>query len=288
MKHFKILIVLFLLSCVTHRTSAQNITVNPNITPADLVQNILINSSCIAIENVSASGNPSANGQSYASFTAGTNFPFSGGLVLSTSPSQNAEGPYNQADSKGVQVQSWNGDNDLNRALGINNSRQATVLEFDFTALTNSISFNYLFASNEYQFNYPCIYSDGFAFLIKEVGSSEDYKNLAVLPNLTTAVSATTVHPKINPITTPDGIVKGCDAENETYFNGYNSAVSPINYAGQTVVMNAYTDVVPNKKYHLKLVIADDETRQYNSAVFIQAGSFITRINFGQDRTADQ
>lgn len=286
MKHFKILIVLFLLSCVTNKTSAQNITVNPNITPADLVQNILINSSCIAIDNVSASGNPSANGQSYASFTAGTNFPFSGGLVLSTSPSQNAEGPYNQADSKGVQVQSWNGDNDLNRALGINNSRQATVLEFDFTALTNSISFNYLFASNEYQFNYPCIYSDGFAFLIKEVGSSEDYKNLAVLPNLTTAVSATTVHPKINPITTPDGIVKGCDAENETYFNGYNSAVSPINYAGQTVVMNAYTDVVPNKKYHLKLVIADDETRQYNSAVFIQAGSFVTRINFGQDRTA--
>lgn len=122
--------------------------------------------------------------------------------------------------------------------------------------------------------------------MIKEAGSSENYKNLAVLPNTSIAVSATTVHPKIENMNGAGGEpMIGCAAVNENYFDDYNTASSPINYAGQTVVMNASTDVVPNKKYHLKLVIADDATRQYNSAVFIEAGSFVTKINFGEDRT---
>ncbi|MDQ6531615.1 choice-of-anchor L domain-containing protein [Flavobacterium sp. LHD-85] len=286
MSQLRFLIPIFILCCFCHKSSAQNISVNNTATPTDLIQNVLINSSCVDIESVGASGNPTPNQQSYGSFTAGANFPFSSGIVLSTSPSKNAEGPFVQQNSKGVQVQGWNGDSDLNQALGINNSTQATVLEFDFVALTNSISFNYIFASNEYQNNFPCIYSDGFAFLIKEAGSSENYKNLAVLPNSATAVSATTVHPKINTINGSGGEpLIGCEAVNESYFNGYNTTSSPINYAGQTVVMNASTEVIPNKKYHLKLVIADDATRQYNSAVFIEAGSFVTKINFGEDRT---
>lgn len=285
MNHFRILFIVF--SCfLINKTSAQNISVNPNETPENLVQNILINSSCINIENVNASGNPRPNEQSYASFTSGTSgFPFSSGLILSTSPSKNAEGPYKESTSSGVQIQNWNGDDDLNKALGITTSTQATVLEFDFTSLTNSISFNYIFASNEYQSYYPCNFSDGFAFLIKEVGSSEEYRNLAVLPNSSIAVSSTTVHPKIKSVKIDGKTYDGCNPANESYFNGYNSSSSPINYAGQTTVMNAQTNVIPNKKYHLKLVVADDETRQYNSAVFLEGGSFITKINFGKDRT---
>lgn len=280
------LFTIFILCCFYNKISAQNISVDDTTTPSYLIQNVLINSSCIDVESVTALGNPNLGGQSYGSFTAGANFPFSGGIVLATSPSKNAEGPFYKQDSKGVRILGWNGDADLNKALGITNSTQATLIEFDFTALTNSISFNYIFASNEYQTNFPCTYSDGFAFLIKEVGSSEDYKNLAVLPNSTTAVSATTVHPKIETVKDSYGQpLEGCEALNESYFNGYNANGSPINYAGQTIVMNASTSVIPNKKYHLKLVVADDETRQYNSAVFIEAGSFITKINFGENRT---
>ncbi|WP_164515280.1 T9SS type B sorting domain-containing protein [Flavobacterium ustbae] len=286
MSQLRALLLLFILCCFCHKISAQNITVNATATPADLIQNVLINSSCIDTESVNATGNPTPNEQSYGSFTAGANFPFASGIVLSTSPSIKAQGPYVKEDSEGTKVPNWNGDADLNTALGINNSTQATVLEFDFIALTNSISFNYIFASNEYQNIFPCIYSDGFAFLIKEAGSSDNYKNLAVLPNTTVAVSATTVHPKIDPIIGSNGqTIDGCEAQNENYFNGYNTIASPVNYAGQTIVMNASTEVTPNKKYHLKLVVADDATRHYNSAVFIEAGSFLTKINFGEDRT---
>ncbi|MBZ4033274.1 T9SS type B sorting domain-containing protein [Flavobacterium sp. 17A] len=286
MNDVKLLFLICLLFFFGTKTNAQNIAVDPTVAPQDLVKNILINSSCINIENVNSSGNPTPNRNSYGSFTAGANFPFSGGVVLSTSSSVRAQGPFNRADSEGERIPGWNGDADLDTVLGITDSRQATVLEFDFTALSNSISFNYIFASNEYQSYFPCVYSDGFAFLIKEVGSTEPYKNLAVLPNTNIAVSANTVHPKINPVTLLDGKIEpGCEATNESYFERYNTTSSPINYAGQTVVMNAYTEVVPNKKYHLKLVIADDLTRQYNSAVFLEAGSFQTKINFGENRT---
>lgn len=285
MNYFKAL-SLVLLCLLSVEIKAQNITVDDSRTPQDLIKNILINSSCINIGSVNATGNPASNGQSYAYFNAGSSgFPFTGGIVLSTSPSRNAAGPFIRGNSIGVTNDSWLGDSDLNQALNNPESQQATVLEFDFVALTNSISFNYIFASNEYQTYYPCIYSDGFAFLIKEAGTSDPYKNLAVLPNTTTPVSSTTVHTLIDPAFANGTTYPGCPPLNEKFFNGYNTASSPINYAGQTVVMNAHTEVVPDKTYHLKLVIADDPTGQYNSAVFIEAGSFASNINFGADRT---
>lgn len=286
MNYIKAFFFISFMCLISQEIKAQNITVDATKTADDLVKNILINSACISIGTVSASGNPGTTGQSYASFSSGTSgFPFSGGIVLSTSPSKNAEGPFIEANSKGFSDAQWQGDADLNKALNNNQSTQATVLEFDFVAVTNSISFNYIFASNEYQTYYPCYFSDGFAFLIKEADTADDYTNLAVLPNTTTPVASTTVHTEINSVTISGQTFDGCDAINEKFFNGYNTANSPINYAGQTVVMNAYTTVVANKKYHLKLVIADDPTRQYNSAVFIEAGSFVSTINFGEDRT---
>jgi gliding motility-associated-like protein len=49
--------------------------------------------------------------------------------------------------------------------------------------------------------------------------------------------------------------------------------------------MNAKADVVPGETYHLKLVIADDKTGVYNSAVFIESGSFVSKVDFGEKRT---
>ena len=42
--------------------------------------------------------------------------------------------------------------------------------------------------------------------------------------------------------------------------------------------------VIPNKTYHIKLVIADEEEEYYDSAVFLEAGSFSSKIDLGQDR----
>lgn len=282
MSYFKSLLFMVFTFLISVDTNAQFININDQKTPHQLIKDDLINSPCIIITAPTGSGNPTiGGGNSYASFTSGTsNFPFKKGIVLSTTASKNTIGPFINENSLGESNSSWKGDEDLNNSLGIKTSTQATLLEFDFVALSNSLSFNYIFASNEYLGGFPCFYSDGFAFLIKKSGSSEEYKNLALIPNTNLPVLVTNVHPQIS-----SNNSGGCEAKNEIYFNGYNNISSPINYAGQTVVMNAKADIIPGVTYHLKLVIADDKTGNYNSAVFIESGTFVSKIDFGKNRT---
>lgn len=279
-----ILFYLFI-CCISVNAAAQSISVNDTFTAAQLVENVLVKSSCAAISNAVASGDDYSGSQkSYAYFNAGTSiFPFKEGVVLSTWSSQNSEGPFVR--NKGGGNSSWGGDSDLEQALNLTLTKNATVLEFDFVPLTNFISFNYIFASNVYQDYFPCDFSDGFAFLIKEKGSTGAYQNIAVLPNTLLPVSSTNVHPFIPPFNNSSGYSNsGCPAENESYFAGYNGSSSPINYSAQTVVLNAQGTVVAGKTYHIKLVMADDRNNEFDSAVFLEAGSFLPKIDLGSDR----
>ena len=266
------------------KAKAQYIKVDDTFNTQHLVEKVLVNSSCAQVANFSESGDTFTTGSKSLGFfdANGTSFPFKQGLFLSTWSSNNTPGPYvaNQGNNGS---KNWAGDADLDAALGIS-SINASVIEFDFVPLTDYVSFNYLFASNEYQENYPCSYSDGFAFLIKEKGSTAPYKNLAVLPGTTTPVSSKTVHPLINPIQNGSATFPGCPAINEIYFNGYNTFNSPINYVGQTKVLTAETKVTAGKTYHIKLVVADDQDERIDSAVFIEAGSFNVKIDLGPDR----
>lgn len=283
MKRLQTILFFAIICCNAISVSAQNITVDDSYNAQQLVENVLVNSSCATVSNFVASDDTFPLGQnSYGYFTnAGGNFPFKDGVVLSTSYAKKSIGPY---DTNLVNIVgndgdgAWPGDADLNQTLGIV-SVTATVLEFDFTPLTNFLSFDYIFASIEYYDKSPCSYSDGFAFLIKENIPGTIYKNLAVIPGTTTPVSSINIHPAV-----PQG---GCPAVNEQYFNGYNNATSPINYSGQTVIMNAQTDVVAGKSYHIKLVIANDKNEFYDSAVFLKAGSFAPKIDLGPDRLRD-
>ncbi|PKH68785.1 hypothetical protein CXF59_00415 [Flavobacterium sp. ALD4] len=274
--------------------SAQSIRVNDAYTAQSLeslesLVNILTNNStCATTSNYIVSGDTFSGTQnSYGSFdNQGGSFPFTTGIVLSTWSSKNAEGRFVR--SSGGGNSSWLGDIDLDEALGTI-SINATVLEFDFIPLTNFISFDYIFASNEYQDFFPCEYSDGFAFLIKENNATGSYTNIAVLPNTTTPVSSMNVRPLIPNFATdqPDIIIEGCPALNEEYFGQSNTSptnTSPINYAGQTKVLTAQASVIAGKSYHIKLVIADDDLKSYDSAIFLQAGSFVSKIDLGADR----
>jgi gliding motility-associated-like protein len=281
MKVLRTILLTLSLYCFNSQLQAQAISVDDTKNALGLVNLLTNNSSCMQTNNESVSGDSFTLGKnSYGSFTnSSPNFPFQSGVVLSTWNSTQSAGPFVR--NQGNNSNSWLGDSDLNQALKIN-SVNATYLEFDFTPLTNSISFNYFFASNEYQDDFPCKYSDGFAFLIKEKGSTVAYQNLAVIPNTTTAVSSMNIHPAINVTNlTP------CAATNESYFGQFNNSLtntSPINYAGQTKVLNATANVIAGKTYHIKLVIGDDRNPYYDSAIFIEAASFNSVIDLGTDR----
>jgi gliding motility-associated-like protein len=285
MKSIK-LSLFFSLFITLSNITAQVITIDDTKTAQQLIENVLVNSTCANVSNISGSGDAFTPGQqSFAYFNAnGSSFPLKEGIILSTSTSKNAIGPF--VSDEGGGSSAWLGDSDLNQILGIN-SANATVLEFDFIPLTNFINFNYIFASNEYQFYFPCDFSDAFAFLIKEVGSTSGYKNIAVLPGTNTPVSSINIHPTIDPRPlTSSSVHPGCPAINENYFNGYNTSASPINYSGQVIKLNAQANVIIGTKYHIKLVIADDKEERYDSAIFLEAGSFATSIDLGTDRTS--
>ncbi|GLB53548.1 T9SS C-terminal target domain-containing protein [Neptunitalea chrysea] len=273
MKRFFLLIILFYSSI-----QAQNVQVDAtSYTPQQLVENILINSGCVSNISVtnSVSGNFTDGMKSFGYFDgSGTSFPFEQGIVMSTGRLDNVPGPNNSLSDDNAN--NWGGDTDLNNTLGINNTLNATILEFDFTPSSSNIRFNYIFASEEYQENNSntCIYSDVFAFLIKPQGGT--YTNIAVIPNTTTPVQVTTVHPEIP---------GGCAAENESYFGSFNNSNAPINFNGQTAVLTAKADVTPNTVYHIKLIIADEQNYRYDSAVFLEAESFTTSVELGENHT---
>lgn len=257
---------------------SQNISVDSQTyTPQQLIEDILIDSNCITNVQVTntVGGNFNGTDQSYGFFDAtGTNFPFQNGIVLSTGRLTNVQGPNTSLSDD--DAPNWIGDADLELALQETNTTNATILEFDFTSIASQISFRYLFASEEYQEGDPntCQFSDLFGFLIRPIGNT-DYENIALVPGTNTPVKVTTVHPEIP---------NGCEAENEIYFESFNGDVSPINFNGQTKVLTATATIIPNQQYHVKLVIADEQNFRFDSAVFLEAGSFELTTDLGPDR----
>ncbi|GGE29586.1 T9SS type B sorting domain-containing protein [Psychroflexus planctonicus] len=256
-----------------------------------LIEEVLFdNSDCvedILITNT-VSGEFPDGMKSYGYFTAPSNssFPFQNGLVLSTGRLDNTEGPNNSLSDD--DAENWGGDQDLRDALNIPDNElltNATSISFNFTPKASQLSFQYIFASEEYQENNSntCVFSDVFAFLIRPQGS-QDYENIAVVPETTIPVKVTTVRPEIP---------NACPAENEEWFGQFNQsngadAVSPTNFNGQTEVLTAIANVEPDQVYEVKLVIADEANYRYDSAVFINGGSFEVGVNLGLDRIDDR
>lgn len=270
-------LILYITIALCSKTYGQYITTDEGFSAQHLVENVLINSTCASTSNWAVSGGDFGTTEnSFAYFDAsGTTFPFQNGIVLSTGKAINTQGPNSFLSDDGVGI-GWNGDADLQNALGLNNSYNATVLEFDFVPQGNKISFDYIFSSEQYLQNpssNQCNFTDGFAFLLKEVGTSE-YINLALIPNTTIPVKVNTVR----------GSGTICPPANEEYFDAFNNLEHPTNFNGQTKVMTAKADVIPGLTYHIKLVIADEGNARFDSAIFLGGGSFNFDIDLGIDR----
>ncbi|WP_228378841.1 choice-of-anchor L domain-containing protein [Chryseobacterium hispalense] len=233
-----------------------------------LVKDVLISggSTCSAanVSNVVVSPNLGVTDQnrSWGYFNkATTNFPFAKGIVLTTGYARKTGNNFQGTLSD---VLSSGGDVDLATALNVNNAnlRDATYIEFDFVPASTKVSFRYLFASKEYQSNFTCSISDGFALLLKKVGDPT-YTNLAILPS-GDPVSVTNIIPASLP----------CGPKNVQYFAGINNPQVETNFDGRTVPLTATATVIPGQTYHFKMVLADYQDSNFDSAVFLEAGSF--------------
>ncbi len=273
-KSLLIISSLFWIGCFS-----QAITVDTNTyTVPELVTDVLVNKACVPVTNITwrtGTNFGSSNGIGYFENTNPA-FPLPSGVILSTGNVANSPGP-NTTDLNDGNA-AWNGDSDLEATLlaaGITmTSTNATVLEFDFVPFSPNFNFQFLFASEEYG-NFQCLFSDAFAFLLtnKSTGITT---NLAVVPVSNEPISVVTIRNSL--------YNSSCSSENPAYFGtfngGSNAAGSATNFNGQTVVMNATSSTLtPNTPYHIKLVIADRQDYQADSAIFLGANSF----NVGQD-----
>ena len=121
---------------------------------------------------IQASGNVTPDGDER------TEFGFDDGIILSTGEVEDVEGPNENDMSTGFGRE---GDADLERLDGVGNTNDAAVLEFEFNVPdgTDTIGFNYLFGSIEYnQFVYS--FNDVFAFFVN--GTAPD-DNVAIVPD---------------------------------------------------------------------------------------------------------
>jgi hypothetical protein len=269
-KFFPFLLLLFF---ANSHVFAQYVQVSEGLAPQELITRNFLNG-CIEVSNVSSPVNGENLGiASFGSFQKGTsNFPLESGIVLSTGSA---------SDSGNIIVSpvlaegdaSWGSDLDLEASLGTGDFLNATSLEFDFVAATNTISFRYVFASEEYQDENACTSSfDSFVFLIKEIGASEPYRNIALVPNSRDFVGAGNIRPELPGL---------CVSKNEAFFEGFEAGAT--NFYGRTKVLTATTAIEPNQSYHIKLVIADQGDQFYDSAVFIEGNTFDVSIDLGDD-----
>ncbi|ALJ04394.1 hypothetical protein APS56_04240 [Pseudalgibacter alginicilyticus] len=256
---------------------SQLISVDSSIPLEQLILDNLIKNGCVEISNISSSINGSASGfSSYGQFSrAGSNFPFENGIVLTTGNAESAGNtPITPPLTEGAT--DWGSDADLENALQVTNTLNATSIEFDLISTSNNLQFNYLFASEEYFGTNPCNVSDGFAFLIKESAGLHAYRNIALVPGTTDPVNTNTIRTDIFNAT--GNLV--CPAQNTQYFDGLGNGDT--NYNGRTTTLTASTTIIPYTRYRIKLVIADQSDFQFDSAVFIEGNSFKT-VDLGDD-----
>uniref|UniRef100_UPI00278BC366 choice-of-anchor L domain-containing protein n=1 Tax=Flavobacterium aerium TaxID=3037261 RepID=UPI00278BC366 len=259
---------------------------NNQHTVQQLVENVLISSPCPLVSNIQSSTGTNYGGTNGIGYFEknGSSFAFNNGIVLSSGNALTTAGPETGTQG-GNDGYDWLGDPDLEAAIlagtGISmDSYNATYIEFDFVPIISAMSFNFIFGSDEYgSFQCGTTYSDAFAFLL--TGPDGVTTNLAVVPGTPIPVSVNTISNSL--------FNNSCSSQNPTFFdsyygypNGQNELADPLNLRGYTTPMIASATVIPGQTYHIKMVIADRGDPSYDTAVFLDGGSFdIGNVNLG-------
>ncbi len=257
---------------------AQGISVTNNTfpSPTEMV-NFLAGNSCLEITNAQWS-----SPQSVAYFNQnGSNFPFQEGVVIRSGQATFTQGQYtgnNLSSSVGNFTDPFL-QNLSNQSSGQSTAiKDVAFLEFDFVPISNAFSFDFLFASNEYG-EFQCISNDIFAFVLTNLATGVSV-NLAVVPSTGQAINVRSIRNA--------AFNSNCTSSNAELFgtfNVLNPGNSSLNMRGNTIPLNASAILVPNQPYRIRLAIADYGDSEFDSAIFVQAGSFETNFSIGDDIT---
>ena len=268
----KYLVLLLFITIGQHIKGIAQVNVTPNQTALALAQKLAGPGITILNPTLTCAANANGNFSVVSS-----NLGIDSGIVLTTGRASTLGGSYGINGPVAVNASTNNGtpgDPQL-APLALTTTYDACRLEFDLIPKGDSIRFDYVFGSEEYNNSTCGSYNDAFAFFISGPGITGQ-QNIARVPGTNIPVAVNSIN---SGVPSPTGNISNCTSMGPgspftTYY--VNNTGNTITYKGFTTVLRAVSPVLPCSTYHLKLTIADGGNGLYDSGVFIKAGSLKT------------
>ena len=265
-------LLLLFSSCLSINTWCQ-IDVNSTFTIEEYVNEILLGDGVEAF-NITYTGGASQLGY----MTGGEDvFTIGSGLVLSSDAAVNIAcefglcsdclgSAFNDADLLDIanSVPPLIGQN-----FSVSSVNDGCVLEFDFTASGDSISFSYVFGSDEYETWINTQYNDVFAFFLSGPGIVGEYASPAGFPDGAMNIAGVPDSDPPLPIT-----ISSVNSGTNSQYYVNNQSENGICILGYTQTFTAEAAVQCGETYHIKLAIADGSDTALESIVVLEEGSF--------------
>ena len=159
----------------------------------------------------------------------------------------------------------------------VSSINDVAVLEFDFIPTSDSLSFNYVFGSEEYFAFENSQYNDVFGFFLSGPGITGPYSSPSYHPN--GSINLAIVPGSNPPLPITISSVNSVTPINSQFFVDNQGGLDTIAYAdGYTTVLTANATVQCGETYHIRLAIADGSDSGLSSFVWLQAGSFSSPV----------
>ncbi|MFN8393802.1 MAG: OmpA family protein [Bacteroidia bacterium] len=242
--------------------------VDTSYTPTELVSDVLLGRR-VDVRNVRYVGSKLA----IAAFKDSSETPLiQDGILISTGKVFNACGPNKRANTS-LNI-GTRGDHAL-EVLGKGMTFDAAYLEFDFVPAMETVTFNFVFGSEEYTEYVNTQFNDVFAFWISGPGY-HGAKNLAVVPKNSAPITVNTVNHIYNRANYIDNnpFDRLSNLKKEKLEKLYPDLMANYEFDGFTTLLTAEARVKPGGTYHIKIAIADVSDGRYDSAVFLEGKSF--------------
>jgi len=240
------------LLAATAQAALQTRDLGQGSSPQDMISALL--GGGVSVSNIQYTGATNASGV----FCGGDGIiGFKTGILLTSGSAANVIGPNNS--SSATTDNGLAGDPDLTLLAGIA-TLDAAVLNFDFVPDSDTVQFQYVFGSEEYNEFVGSPFNDVFGFFVNGA-------NFALVPGTSLPVTITNVNNGFAP-----GVSAGPCMNCQFYIDNVNAHLDT-QLDGLTTVLTFTAPVVAHQVNHMKIAIADASDRALDSAVFIQAGS---------------
>ena len=270
--------LLLILILTFSRGAKAQVSVTDNLTAAQLAQQLV--GAGVTYSNAVLTCPTGASGQ--FTVTGTSNLGIGSGIVLTTGKAKTNPATFvagvdgDQATNFASSPNAAPGLPELTTLSG-HPTHDACKLEFDFVPDGDSLLFNYVFGSEEYN-DFSCSnYNDVFAFFLSGPLISGS-PNIALIPG--TSIPVTINSTADTAVTKPSSptlcTAMGTGSPFVQYYND-NQIGTTITYYGLTKVLTARARVIPCTTYHITLAIADAFDEGLDSGVFLEANSFSSK-----------